>query len=160
MSNDADPEQRMIVIILGSFALVVTLIMGFLIFRNQNHGLVKVLQPTLVSIVFLGAVLGIIRAFSFLAPVSNAVCNADVAVGHLAVFLVFSNLCVKTWRVKRLMIMTTIAKVKITNTIALLRIGVLVFGLTVYLLIVLLVGKSTILIAKDDSNDQITHYLF
>ena len=160
VSNDASPDQRMIVTVLASFALAVTLIMGFLIFRNQNHGLVKVLQPVLVSIVFLGAVLGIIRAFLFLVPVSNAVCKADIAVGHLAVFLVFSTLCVKTWRVKRLMIMTTIAKVKITNTDALLRIGGIVFGLTVYLIIVLVVGNATVLIAEVDANNQITYNLF
>ena len=122
--NDASPAESLIVIILASFALAVTIIMGLLIFRNQNHGLVKVLQPVLVSVVFLGAVLGIIRAFLLLAPVSKAVCMADIAVGHLSVFLVFSTLFVKTWRVKRLMIMTTTAKVKITNTDALLCIGV------------------------------------
>jgi hypothetical protein len=169
VDNSPPPERPPLIVIEHSsqtnrqavlgIAIVGALIIVFvfaMIAANMTHGLVKSIQPLLVYVVLVGELFAVARALLILSPPTDAVCKAEILVGHLAVFCAFVALYVKTWRVNALMIMSTLKKIKITNEDALKMTGLGIAGLCVYLIITAAVGDSHRAYSETDIANQLT----
>ena len=86
----------------GSLCLALALALFVFVIYNIRTGVMKAGQPVMLIIVLIGAGLGGGRVINAGSDVSDATCLLGTFLGHLCFVLVFSSLCVKTWRVHKL----------------------------------------------------------
>lgn len=148
------------VIVVAAFGISATLFIAAVLLFNSKNPLVKSIQPVMVSITLTGEFVAAVRALLLVAPLSNSICKAEIAVGHIAFLLVFVVLLIKTWRVHSFMVTSAVRKVNFTTQDSLKAVAAIMSVFVAYLIVVLVVGNSTVVYSETDIANQLTDTYF
>lgn len=108
---------------LGAFGLFTVLLLALFLCMHRSTKHVRFAQPPMIVIVFIGETLAAIRVIVGTRELHNNpwVCNANLWLGHLAFIFCFTGLCLKMWRVDKIINAKAMARVWITDAHILTR---------------------------------------
>merc|ERR1711865_244704 len=132
--NKDDSATEFLLLILGIIGIVVNVLIYIWLYRNRKEKIVQRSQTVFLKLVIVGGVLlNLTVGLAGQAP-SDALCGAQIWIGHIGYILLFVPLLMKLYRVAILFNNTKMKKLKMTAGTLLKRMGVLLSIISAYLL--------------------------
>jgi len=128
-------------IFLGAAGLLIVIILSVYLLLHRKNKLLKTAQPPMLAMVLLGQALAAIRVIVGTQKPTASLCHANLWTGHVAFVLVYGGLCLKMWRVDKIVNIRSIKRVKITDRDMMLYGFGLFLAVVVLLIIVSVHGK-------------------
>ena len=128
------------IIVLGVVCLLLITLCFLFLYYNRSSRLVRSFQPIMLCLFLSGGVFSCMRQFVGGSEVTTSSCHMKVWFGHLAFAFAFMSLCIKTWRVHRIVNNATMKRVKISNNDVIRIVFIVAFMFSIYLLIYSAVG--------------------
>ena len=145
--------SKIVLYVLTAISGILMLLFFVFTLVNRKTKILKASQPVMMLFILAGGCISTARIALGASDVDVTVCDAREWTGSLAFGLVFISLCVKTWRVHRLVNTTSFKKVRITAGDITLLNSICIFLLVCYLIAVSLGGKPMVYM-----HSQIEHY--
>mmetsp|Transcript_21262 Transcript_21262/g.20583 ORF Transcript_21262/g.20583 Transcript_21262/m.20583 type:complete len:911 (+) Transcript_21262:139-2871(+) len=94
---------RVGLIVFASLGLALTLLWGCCLYTFWSVRLIRISQPKIMSIILVGAAMGLIKVLLATAKVTHANCVSQLWLSHWAFRFIFRTLMLKLWRVNEVM---------------------------------------------------------
>jgi hypothetical protein len=147
---------RVLLFVLGALVLVLVAGVCFFLYFYRSSKLIKASQPMMMYFILLGEVIGGARVINTGLEITDHTCTAGIWLGHMAFFLVFGCLFLKTWRIHKLVNNPTLKRIKITVYDILRMLFVMQLCVIIYLIILTMVGKPHRSDISSTSSNQTT----
>lgn len=131
---------------------------GILIYYRKKR-IVKATQPAMLFFILLGSVFACMKVIIGSLELTDSVCIADRWLGHIAFFMVFGALSVKTWRV-HMIVNSSMRRMKISSRNVIYIIFGLIISLLIYLAVFTSLGSPYVLLKIRDDGAQKQTFLY
>ena len=142
----------------GIVLIAFLLVLAAVVYVYRKESVLKMAQPTMLFMIIFGELIAAIRVVITGLDLSDSVCKAQDALGHLAFWMVFGPYVLKLWRINRVMNITTLMKVKVTIFDTLRYFACIYVFMILYLIISLAVVDTNLTYVNVFQNNQMTHY--
>ena len=153
------PLQATILKCFGIILLVTSVIIGMTLRCYRETKLVRSIQFRMQCIMIFGALCGAARVFFGTTKVTDVNCSATMWLSHLAFWMIFAPMMLKTWRVYRIVNCRNI-KTSALREVYILRIfGIILLFIVAYLSVLQSLSVTTPIKITVQSQDGIQPYL-
>jgi hypothetical protein len=135
------PGIRGFLIFLAAFGLFLVVFLGIFFFFYRSLRIIRASQPPLMAMVLVGEALAAIRVVNGTRNETDSVCDANAWLGHLAFVMVFGGLCLKMWRVDKIINQKSFKRVKITDFDMFIRAMIAIIFIVGFLIAITVAGK-------------------
>ena len=153
------PLQATILKCFGTILLLIASIFGLTLFYARSTKLVKSIHYKMQCIMIFGALCGAARVFFGTTKVTDVNCSACMWLSHLAFWMMFAPMMLKTWRVYRIVNNKTLKYVTVTESSILRIFGIILLFIVAYLSILQSLSVTTPIKITVQSQDGIQPYL-
>ena len=151
--------SQVVIIFLGVVVMIVSCFFCAFVYVYRKNKLIKTSQPEMLYIVNLGCFMMGVRVIVGASPISDGTCVAGLWLGHVAFWLVFATLCLKSWRIHRIINNKTLVRVKITVHDILKRFAAVMSLVVLYLIVLTVVAEPHQSYIKETVSNQATHHI-
>jgi Receptor family ligand binding region/7 transmembrane sweet-taste receptor of 3 GCPR len=137
------PFQATILMCFGSILLLIATIFGLTLFYARATKLVKSIHYRMQCIMIFGAICGAVRVFFGTTKVTDVNCSASMWLYHVAFWMIFAPMMLKTWRVHRIVNNRTLELVKVTENSILGIFGAILLFIVAYLTVLQTTSVTT-----------------
>jgi hypothetical protein len=137
------PFQATILMCFGSILLLIATIFGLTLFYARATKLVKSIHYRMQCIMIFGAICGAARVFFGTTKVTDVNCSASMWLYHVAFWMIFAPMMLKTWRVHRIVNNRTLELVKVTENSILGIFGAILLFIVAYLTVLQTTSLTT-----------------
>ena len=156
---DTPAGLQVFMYVMGVLVVVSVSAVAALVVVFRATKLIKASQPGMLHCILLGGAVAGGRVICGGLPLTDASCAAQMWTGHLSFGLVFGALFIKTWRVHRIINQKGLKRIKITELDVLVRMGVVMAFLVLYLGVAHGVGRLQSSVASSTVSNQTTRLL-
>ena len=144
--------------VFGTILIGLLLVVAAVVYAYRTESVLKMAQPVMLLIIIFGELIAAIRVIITGLDLSDSVCKAQDALGHLAFWMVFGPYVLKLWRINRVMNVTTLMKVKVTIFDTLKYFAYIYACMILYLIISLAIVDTNLTFVDIFQNNQKTRY--